>query len=594
MFIQICAQAKGHWLENSARFKPAEMVAAIEGIRIQMLQAYTMAFIFTTNELASRMCNNGGIAASKTKKGDTLALTMCLWSPAELCWQQNAGGRFKQNVATLMSMDESDVQAMVIVGIPAQAIDEAGCKDSATFTIEERAEKLKLLVPLSGSDTMYSAAHIAKMYELEPSTLVEKRKELVQVRKKLAGLQESGEELNSGHDSVFLRNTLECERLEREIDTLRRFADVRAVPENEEDDLAELERIFQQVEKDAQTVANVHAVQHSNLSPTKEELAWLRNLQRQGKMQFRVKHGPLLLGPGRSMTIQKDVEGKCIGQNMEDKMVPLSDGGWSEFVPAVEVEPEKRCNVPVHDRLCVVIASKWVGHGNRSYLLVHKGREGPAFKEATQALCLEGCALMWASETMSDHPGCASLTVAPAHARMKTTLHFSSLHHDTKQALKETRQLCNELKDARERNQTLDCCTMGDVVFGAKYAIVSLPGEEMDLRAQLWNASEDAIRRTFSGETSISLCSVWTGQQDDVWWHEWKQNTVQAYDDGQILLVFSRRGWKTRTEEEDMIIEEGENKYTYLPKPYAPVELKKGDPISPYGVTQKREIAWLH
>ena len=131
------------------------------------------------------------------------------------------------------------------------------------------------------------------------------------------------------------------------------------------------------------------------------------------------------------------------------------------------------------------------------------------------------------------------------------------------------------------------------MIFGAKYAIASLPGEETDLRVQLLNASDDATRRTFSGETSISLCPVWTGQKDDAWWHKWKSNIKQAYDDGKILLVFSRRDWRTRREEADMVIVEGENKYTYLPKPYAPVELKKGDPISQYGLTQKREIAWL-
>ena len=229
----------------------------------------------------------------------------------------------------------------------------------------------------------------------------------------------------------------------------------------------------------------------------------------------------------------------------------------------------------------------------RFYLLIHR-HEGPAFKADTQVMPLEGCALMWASENMSDHPGCVSVTIADKHKSVAGgTLHFSSLQQNTKEAIKETRRFCDELKLARERNQRLDCSTIGDVIFGAKYAIASLPGEEMDLRATLLNASEEAVKRTFSGELSISLCSVWTGKKDDVWWSEWKNNVTQAYDDGQILLVFSRRDWKNRTEEEDIVITVGENKYSFLPEPYAPVEMKRGDRICEYGLTQKREIDWL-
>ena len=290
------------------------------------------------------------------------------------------------------------------------------------------------------------------------------------------------------------------------------------------------------------------------------------------------------------MILQKDADGKCTGRSSP---TPSSDGDWSTFAPAVEVEPERRWNVPVKERFCVVIASTRVEHGDRQYLLVHKGTEGPAFKEETQALRLVGCALMWASKTMQDHPGCASLTVATAHAGMNNTMHFSSLHHETKEVLLETRRLCDELKEARDRNQALDCSRSGDVIFGAKYAIESLPSEEMDLRAQLINTSEDAIRRTFPGKTSVGLCSVWKGKKDDAWWHNWKNNVRQAYNGGQILLVYSCRDWEAHVEEEDIAIVEGENKYIHLPRPYAPVQLKSGDPISPYGVAQKREIAWL-
>ena len=362
-------------------------------------------------------------------------------------------------------------------------------------------------------------------------------------------------------------------------------------------------------EKQAQVVLDILQHQNELIVPTKEELAWVQNLQRQGRplRNFQIKHGPLLLGPGKSMKIERDAEGKAIGRS---GLTPSSDGDWSAFTPCAEIEPEKRYNVPVKDRLCVVIASKrafgrgGVEHGMRLYLLVHKGSEGPAYKAETQAMNLEGCALMWASENMQEHPGCVSLTVANKRDYVAArawgdviatnkTMHFSSLQTDTKEALKETRFLCDELKEARERNQRLDCSAIGDVIFGAKHAIASLPGEEMDLRAVLMNASEDDVKRTFSGEPTISLCPVWTGKKDDAWWREWKNNITQAYDDGQILLVFSRRDWENRTEEEDATFTVGENKYTYLPKPYAPVELKKGDPIRQYGLTQTREIAWL-
>ena len=109
--------AKRHWLENTSRFKPAEMTAGLEGIRIQMLQAYTIAYIFASNAAASKMCRDGGIAAT-CQEGGLHTLTVCLRSPAALGWQSNAGGRFKNNVAALMGMEVDDVQAVVILGLP--------------------------------------------------------------------------------------------------------------------------------------------------------------------------------------------------------------------------------------------------------------------------------------------------------------------------------------------------------------------------------------------------------------------------------------------------------------------------------------------
>ena len=170
-----------HWLENIARFKPAEMAAGTDGIRKDMLRFYTLACMFTTNSTAQKMCNNGGIAACRAEGASSHTLTVCLRSPAELVWDKNAGGCFRQNVAALMGMAASDVQAVVIMGIPSQAIVDAGCEGKATFTIQEHTDKLKLLVPWGNNGALYSGAHIAKMYELEPSMLVDMRKELAEL-----------------------------------------------------------------------------------------------------------------------------------------------------------------------------------------------------------------------------------------------------------------------------------------------------------------------------------------------------------------------------------------------------------------------------
>ena len=110
-------------------------------------------------------------------------------------------------------------------------------------------------------------------------------------------------------------------------------------------------------EKERQTVLEKLQDQNTALRPTKDEVAWVHNLQRQGRplRNFRISYGPLLLGPGRSMKVQRDKDGKAVGRSGP---TPSSGGDWSTFVPCAELEPEKRYNVSVKDRLCVVIASK--------------------------------------------------------------------------------------------------------------------------------------------------------------------------------------------------------------------------------------------
>ena len=65
-------------------------------------------------------------------------------------------------------------------------LEEAGKAGDATFTIKERLEELKLLVPLADG-AMYSGVHVMRMYDLEPSALVYARKELVTMPTNAAG-----------------------------------------------------------------------------------------------------------------------------------------------------------------------------------------------------------------------------------------------------------------------------------------------------------------------------------------------------------------------------------------------------------------------
>ena len=172
------AAAKRHWLENTARFKPAEMEYGVEGINNLLLHAYTIAFVYASRKGANEVCKAGGIAAIKNEQKGTYALKLSLRSPAQLNWQINAAGPFKRNVASLMAMPVDDVQAVIILGVPAGAVEAAVRLDAATFTIEEQTDNLKLLVADDRGQPMYSGAHIVKIYDVEPAALVEARREL--------------------------------------------------------------------------------------------------------------------------------------------------------------------------------------------------------------------------------------------------------------------------------------------------------------------------------------------------------------------------------------------------------------------------------
>jgi hypothetical protein len=180
------------WLENVSRFKPAEMKAGIDGILDGLLHSYTLAVYFTTLERASAMCQEGpGIDTAQGPDG-SCTLQLCLRRPAELGWQKNAGGRFKDNVAQLLPrVSRGDVQAMIVLGVPSDAVERAGCQGQDTFTITERPGQLKLLNETAAGKIVYANAHIAKVYELEPGSLVEKRWELAKLDQSAAPERES-------------------------------------------------------------------------------------------------------------------------------------------------------------------------------------------------------------------------------------------------------------------------------------------------------------------------------------------------------------------------------------------------------------------
>jgi hypothetical protein len=169
------------WLEDTARFKAEEMAAGIVGVEQLLTQAYTMAYYFTTIESANTICEHG---IPTVTDGSTRSLTVCLLPPSaqELGWHSNAGGGFKHRVAALLGMEVDDVQAMVLLGVPTCAIEQAECMGEAVFTLVEPSDGLTFLQKTEGGDVVYSNEHIAKVWTLEATALVDARQALINVR----------------------------------------------------------------------------------------------------------------------------------------------------------------------------------------------------------------------------------------------------------------------------------------------------------------------------------------------------------------------------------------------------------------------------
>ena len=118
-------------------------------------------------------------------------------------------------------------------------------------------------------------------------------------------------------------------------------------------------------------------------------------------------------------------------------------------------------------------------------------------------------------------------------------------------------------------------------------------GEEKKLWELMIYALPEQLQRVFGPDTeAVSLGCVWTSEQAHMWWKIWQDNAKRAHDDGQTLVVFSRRKWKERTEKSDVNVSGADNKSCPLVPPIG-LCLKKGEPIKEYGTAQEYEIEWL-
>ena len=71
-------------------------------------EGYTMAFFFTTADAAKQMCQDGpGIVAAK--ESGLYSLSLCLKSPTEMGYTQDATAAFKDEVARTVGVDRDDV-----------------------------------------------------------------------------------------------------------------------------------------------------------------------------------------------------------------------------------------------------------------------------------------------------------------------------------------------------------------------------------------------------------------------------------------------------------------------------------------------------
>eukprot|EP01045_Picozoa_sp_COSAG04_P005680 COSAG04_NODE_267_length_18528_cov_60.607141_7_plen_242_part_00 len=168
-----------------------------------------------------KICEDGISTNGERDRGrQRYSVTACLWPPSELGWHPKVGGGFKGRIAELMGMEPNDVQAMVICGVPTSAIDKHAGRD--VFTLSEPAGGL-MFFELVDDDVIYSKAHIAKVWTLEPTALADARQALVNIR--------AGEELK---DEFEGKTVVEVEQqVERLEEQFRSAAESTSEPEPE-------------------------------------------------------------------------------------------------------------------------------------------------------------------------------------------------------------------------------------------------------------------------------------------------------------------------------------------------------------------------
>jgi hypothetical protein len=235
-------------------------------------------------------------------------------------------------------------------------------------------------------------------------------------------------------------------------------------------------------------------------------------------------------------------------------------------------------------------------------------RPSEVFGLPAQSLPLEDASVRFQKNKHAPGYGTMVLQVSegvhPDHPASGRALRFSSSLEPTpgdtdspgnrerrgEQAAAEMKAWWGYIRTAQMHNLVNDAGDEGVVVKGVKYAVASMPGEEFGLRCKLTYATTSDFKRAFDGDRAVSNLCVWTYRQGfNKASGRWKKNVEEAVEDGQKLIVYSRRDWRNRRNVEDLEVAAHLNRSW----PGLPIEEKKDHPIDEHGNAQEREIAWL-
>ena len=131
------------------------------------------------------------------------------WNTAVTEIQPNSVRVRGYDIAELMGTGANDVQAMIILGVPSSVIVTG---EQSAVTLSEPSGGLEFF-QLVGDDVIYSNAHIAKVWTLEPTALADARQALVNIR--------AGKELKDEFEGKTAADMeQEVERLEADLEKL--------------------------------------------------------------------------------------------------------------------------------------------------------------------------------------------------------------------------------------------------------------------------------------------------------------------------------------------------------------------------------------